>query len=182
MSKPAAWLWTKPFTSQGPSFAARSRAPTPKFGKDKTGDRGPCFASEKVVPSDRAGPGLHEAGGELTVRHTVAQGLRLLGIAGHRPLAVTAVGMAADNQAAVPLPADILQLLQRRRGRVCRLGSGCWSYHPYPHVPAQGLYDMGAWESPVAPATLLAWPTWLLRKWQSARLPCRSQITMRPRL
>lgn len=47
-------------------------------------------------------------GGALTVRHAVAQGLWLLGVTGHAPPAVAAVRMAADDQVAVPLPADVL--------------------------------------------------------------------------
>lgn len=36
---------------------------------------------------------------------------------------MAAVGVAGDNQAAIPLPAGILQLLWRKRGRDERLGS-----------------------------------------------------------
>lgn len=62
----------------------------------------------QVTGQDQA---LCLVGAPLTIRHAVAQGLWLLGVAGHGPLTIAAVGMAADNQAAVPLPADILQLL-----------------------------------------------------------------------
>lgn len=46
-----------------------------------------------------------------TVRLAAAQGLLSLGVSGYRPLAIAAVRMAADNQTAIPLPADVLQLL-----------------------------------------------------------------------
>lgn len=40
---------------------------------------------------------------------------------------MAAVGVAGDNQAAIPLPADVLQLLWRKRGRDERLGLGLQS-------------------------------------------------------
>lgn len=64
----------------------------------------------------------------------------MLGVRRHRPLAIAAIRMAADNQAAIPLPADTVQLLPGRKGRECRLGSGRWSHHPCPQALAQGLY------------------------------------------
>lgn len=54
----------------------------------------------------------------LTVRYRAAQGIRVLGVTGHGPLAVAAIGVAGDDQAAIPLPAGILQLLWKQRLKV----------------------------------------------------------------
>lgn len=93
------------------------------------------------------------AGRALTVRHTAAQGLRLQGVTGHGPLAVAAVRMAADNQTAVPLPADVLQLLHGGKRERVREGwdQGCGSI-ACPPCLRRGLDVLcGAWENHVVP-------------------------------
>lgn len=122
-------------------------------------------------------------GRALTVRHVAAQGLRWLGVGGHRPLVIAAVRMAADNQAAVPLPAHVLQLLRGGEAESAGWdqGGSPLARTPTPrHMGCMGYAGSGraTWRLPLSQAP----PTWLLRKWQSTRLPRRSQMTTRPRL
>lgn len=100
------------------------------------------------------------AGRALTVRHTAAQGLRLQGVTGHGPLAVAAVRMAADNQMAVPLPADVLQLLHGGKGERVREGwdQGCGS------IACTPMSQMGARCVMWGLGEPCGTPTWLLRK------------------
>lgn len=95
------------------------------------------------------------AGRALTVRHTAVQGLRLLAVAGHGPLAVAAVGVAADNQTAVPLPANVLQLLCSGKGarETARAGVGGGGSIACAPTPQTGLHVLhGARENQVAAA------------------------------
>lgn len=127
-------------------------------------------------------PSRAEGDRTLTIRHTAAHGLQLLGVGGHGPLAVAAVGMAADDQAAVPLPADTVQLLWGREGETAGQDQGDGPI-TRPARPGTGPYvTVGSGEAPWRPPPAQAPPTWLLRQWRSTRLPRRSQTTMRPRL
>lgn len=74
---PAVWLWTKPLPSLALEFA--SELSILHLNPGGTGG-GPCPAGET-----------------LTVRHEAAEGLWLLGVTGHGPLAVAAIGVTADK-------------------------------------------------------------------------------------
>lgn len=110
------------FLLWAPGLASGLGAYNMNVGKTDWEQRGRYFALGKAVTGDRAGPGPRQAGGALTVRLTAPRGLPLRGVGGRWPLAVAAVGMAADNQTAVSLPAHVLQLLRGRTRREPRVG------------------------------------------------------------
>lgn len=112
----------KVFLLWAPGLASELGAYNVNAEKTDWEQRGHCCALRKAVTGDRVGPGPRQADGALTVRLAATRGLPLLGVGGHGPLAVAAVGVAADNQAAVSLPADVLQLLRGRKRREPRLG------------------------------------------------------------
>lgn len=146
--EPTAWLWTKPSLLGAPALPLGGTRLHPKIGRTDREHR-TRLCQRMGVPV--TGQGLpHGAGGALTIRHAAAQRLWLWGVPGNGPLAVAAIGVAADNHVAVPLPADALQLLQGRRGRGRRPGSGCCCCrHRHPQASAQGC--LGGRHSPCPP-------------------------------
>lgn len=121
--EPTAWLWTKPSLLGVPALPLGGAHLHPKLERTDREHR-TRLCQRMGVPV--TGQGLpHGAGGALTIRRAAAQRLWLWGVPGNGPLAIAAIGVAADNHVAIPLPTDALQLLQGRRGRGRRPGSGC---------------------------------------------------------